>query len=173
MDTFYELLDGIDKNIEEHCNLATRMIQDHDWYANVLLAIKAEENNETLSDVDKEEIHAILDRLQNRLHSVSIGLVTHRNESQTQAVEKVNEMLNQLVEMVQNGSSDDALKLAESYLNDGTGSKFEALLLSCTSDDQKAVKKRIKNIMDNMNAIMEDANDDKKKAEQIPENSKM
>ena len=128
----------------------------------------AEEDNETLSDVDKEEIHAILDRLQTRLNSVSISLVTHRNESQTNAVEKVNEMLNQLVEKVQEGS-EDAPKLANSYLNscsNGTGSKFEALLLSCTSDDQKAVKKRIKTIMDNMNAITEDA-------EQTAENSKM
>ena len=63
MDTFYELLDRIDKNIEEHCNLATKMIQDHDRYANVLLTILAEENNETLSDVDKEEIHPIVDQL--------------------------------------------------------------------------------------------------------------
>ena len=175
MDNFHELLDGIERNIEEHRSLALRLIKDHESYTNVLLTVSKsllEEENEALSDVDKEEIQAVLSRLHTRLDSVRVCLVTHRNESQAKAVEQINKQLDELVEMIQNGS-DDAPKIAESYLNacsNGTGSKFEALLLSCTSDDQKAAKQRVQTIMDNMNAIMEDDNVEK---EQIVENSNM
>ena len=119
------------------------------------------------------EYQAVLCRLHTRLNSVSVRLVTQRNESQTKAVEQVNQKLDDLVAMIEFGS-DDAPKIAESYLNacsNGIGSKFEALLLSCTSDDQKAAKARIKTIIDNMNAIKDGDDNDKK--EQSTENSNM
>ena len=119
------------------------------------------------------ECQAVLCRLHTRLNSVNIRLVTQRNESQTKAVEQVNQKLDDLVAMIETGS-DDPSKIAESYLNacsNGIGSKFEALLLSCTSDDQKAAKERIKTIIDNMNAIKDD--DDNEKKEQSTENSNM
>ena len=119
------------------------------------------------------EYQAVLCRLHTRLNSVSVRLVTQRNESQTKAVEQVNQKLDDLVAMIEFGS-DDAPKIAESYLNacsNGIGSKFEALLLSCTSDDQKAAKERIKTIIDNMNAIKDGDDNDKK--EQSTENSNM
>ena len=99
---------------------------------------------------------------------MNISLVTPRNESQIKALEQVNEKIEDLVILVESGS-EDAPKIAESYLNscsNGTGSKFEALLLSCTSDDQKEVKERIKTILENMNAIVDETN----KNEQEPEN---
>ena len=160
MDNYHEILDGIERNIEEHRTLALKLIQEHKSYTSVLRTVSKslmEEENEALSEVDKEEIVAVLNRLQNRLDSVQICLVTHRNESQQEAIEKINKQLEDLVQMIENGS-DDAQKIAESYLRScegGTGSKFEASLLSCTSDDQKATKKKIQTIIDNMNAIME------------------
>ena len=80
-----------------------------------------------------------------------------RNETQIEALQKVQEKIEYLVEMVQSNSP-EAEPLANSYLNscsNGTGSRFEALLLSCTSEDQKAVKEQIKNIVDNMKALEE------------------
>jgi hypothetical protein len=63
MENFYELLDGIEKNIEEHRTLALRLTQDHESYTNVLKTVETsllEDENEALSDVDKEEIQVSL-----------------------------------------------------------------------------------------------------------------
>ena len=76
---------------------------------------------------------------------------------QMEALQKIHEKIEALVEMIQSNSP-EAEPLANSYLNscsNGTGSRFEALLLSCTSEDQKAVKEQIKNIVDNMKALEE------------------
>ena len=81
---------------------------------------------------------------------------------QMEALQKIHEKIESLVEMVQSNSP-EAEPLANSYLNscsNGTGSRFEALLLSCTSEDQKAVKEQIKNIVDNMKALEEPFCDD-------------
>ena len=93
MDNYHEILDGIERNIEEHRTLALKLIQDHKSNTSVLRTVSKslmEEENEALSEVDKEEIVAVLNRLQNRLDSVQICLVTHRNESQQEAIEKIN-----------------------------------------------------------------------------------
>ena len=70
MDNYYELLDGIERNIEEHRSLAMKLVQDHESYMNVVLEVNkslVEEENKALSDVDKEELHAVLTRLHTRL----------------------------------------------------------------------------------------------------------
>ena len=70
MDNYYELLDGIERNIEEHRSLAMKLVQDHESYMNVMLEVNkslVEEENKALSDVDKEELHAVLTRLHTRL----------------------------------------------------------------------------------------------------------
>ena len=63
MDNFYEVLDGIEKNIEEHRTLALRLTQDHESYTNALQTVERsliEGENQALSDVDKEEIQVYL-----------------------------------------------------------------------------------------------------------------
>ena len=47
------------------------------------------------------------------------------------------------------------MEIANGQLWNCGNSKFEALLLSCTSDDQKAAKEQIAMIVENLNAIME------------------
>jgi len=161
MESFNELLDEIENKIEEHRRQALILDEERQNYEKVLKEIEnsAIESNATeISDVDKEEIQAVLERLRKRLSSVQVNLITHRNENQKEALRKVNEKLSDLIQMVHLNSS-EAPQVAQSYLNscsNGTGSKFEALLLSCTSDDQKAVKERIATILENAIAVKEE-----------------
>lgn len=159
MESFQEFLDEMELKIEEHRKMALRLKEDRQSYEKALLTIRnSSQESPDLNNVDKEEIEAVLNRLHQRLSSVNIDLVTHRNESQSEALEKVNGKINDLVEMI-HCNSPEAGQVAESYLNsctNGTGSRFEALLLSCTSDDQKAVKERISNIVDNINAMKDE-----------------
>ena len=163
MDNFHEVLDQVENNIEEHRAKALQLVEDQRGYTKGLQTLqKSAEEDETLSEVDKEDIDAVLRRLHQRLASVTITTTTPRTESQKEALDKMESKIEELVEMIQSGSPDEALSTAQSYLNscsEGTGSSmldqtFEALLLSCTSEDQKAVKKRILNIIENFKAAM-------------------
>ena len=163
MDNFHEVLDQVEKNIEGHRAKALQLIEEQREYMEVLQTLQksVQENESNLSDVDKEDIDVIVQRLHLRLSSVTITASTPRSESQKEGLEKINAKIDQLVEMIQ-CDAPDALSTAQSYLNScskGTGSRFEALLLSCTSEDQKAVKKRIHAILENVQATLSDTDE--------------
>ena len=155
MESIQEMLDDVERRIEEHRSLALKLLHEkcslQETLKTLVATSKAEQVN--LSDVDREELQVTIDRLNTRLSTVDVTIVTSRDESQVEALEKVNGMI---TELIAKSGCLEALPLAESYLNScsrGTGSKFEKHLLSCTSDDQKDVKKRIEYIVENLRVV--------------------
>ena len=163
MENFQEVLDQIEVEVEGLRNSALKIKEEQFNTLKTLKAIsQSSKENEELSEVEKEEIVATVERLHIRLSNLDIKLNVSRNETQVEALQKVNEKIECLVELVQ-CNSPEAENIAKSYLNscsNGTGSRFEALLLSCTSEDQKAVKEQIQTIVDNMKALEEPNCDD-------------
>ena len=156
MEHFQEILDQIESEVEAIRSQALKLKSEQENTLKTLKAIlQSSQENGDLSEIDKEELGATVDRLSVRLSNVEIMMNISRNQCQKEALAKISEKIDSLVEMVE-CSSPEAKKIAQSYLNscsNGTGSKFEALLLSCTSEDQKAVKLQIENIIENMNAL--------------------
>ena len=112
-------------------------------------------DNQCLTEVDKEEIRAKISRMKIRLDTIQIQVKVCRDEGQAEALAKVDMKIEDLIEKVESNAP-EAIGLAQSYLNacsQGTGSRFEALLLSCTSEDQKAIKAKITNILDTLKVL--------------------
>ena len=151
MDQFDELLDDVEKKVEEHRAKLLAALKDQEEI-NVLMDTisNSSEEHQSLTEVDKEDIKAKISRLKKRLDTVQIQVKVCRDECQVDALAKVEMQLSELVTKVESNAP-DALTVAQSYLNacsQGTGSRFEALLLSCTSDDQKVIKAKITNILE-------------------------
>ncbi|HIE83058.1 MAG TPA: hypothetical protein EYQ00_04065 [Dehalococcoidia bacterium] len=152
------LLDDMEKQIECHRRKALELVEERsklETKLRILINYSSPsygDNDEvTLSEVDLAECTATVDRLKRRLAAIHVDVTVSRDTAQCNALEEVNATIRDLIEMVET-SSPMALTTAESYLNacsNGTGSRFEALMLSCTSDDQKRVKEQIKSIIDN------------------------
>lgn len=99
----------------------------------------------------KEELETNVNRLLLRLLAVTIKVDIPRNSEQQEAYNKVKALLNDLQNKVGSGL-DEYRKLLESYLNacspDQCGpvdNKFQQLILACTVDDQKQVRKLLNN----------------------------
>lgn len=156
LERFNEILDEIEKKVEDQRAKALSLIEEQVNCEKVLKTLsQSAAEDELLSDIDKEELAATITRLQSRLANVVIEVKTSRNESQVEALQKVNGKIDDLIEKIQ-VDLPEAKVTAEMYLNScsvGNGSKFESLLLSCTSDDQKAVRERITSIVENINAL--------------------
>lgn len=96
------------------------------------------------------------------LNTVAISVTTIRDEQQQQALDKVNGLISNVVRMAENEAEIDKAKaMAESYLNcclsDGSASadekkiideKFAKVLIACTADDQKKVRRRLQKILE-------------------------
>ena len=151
MDQFDELLDDVEKKVEEHRAKLLAALKDQEEINALMDTISnSSEEHQSLTEVDKVDIKAKISRLKKRLDTVQIQVKVCRDECQVDALAKVEMQLSELVTKVESNAP-DALTVAQSYLNacsQGTGSRFEALLLSCTSDDQKVIKAKITNILE-------------------------
>ena len=99
----------------------------------------------------REEIEANINRLMLRLLAVNIRVEIPRTSEQEKAYHHVKKLLDELQEKIKTGL-DDYRKVLESYLNaccseqlGPVDSKFQQVILACTVDDQKQVKKILKN----------------------------
>lgn len=115
-------------------------------------------------------MHSYLQRIHERLTAVNISIETIRNAEQTEALSQVTELIQQVIEA---GNTPVSFKRCQMYWNacscsdgaecldplssstasNGHGpanglidKKFESLLLGCTLDDQKMIKKRVKSL---------------------------
>ena len=86
-----------------------------------------------------------------------------RDEHQAQALAAVLKMVDQLIDQVQEGGDkkrvmDTARLYKDACVNGGTGSKFESLLVSCTSQDQKELKAKVVQQIELIEATLADEN---------------
>jgi len=156
LDDVLELLDGIERQIEDLRSSCQALIGEKASLLKTLSTVSALSSSEsTLSEVDRGELVTTSERLKFRLESVNIELVVKRDECQSESLGRLNELITNLISQVESlsgieeeeGKRTSVLQTAQVYkeacLNGGTGSKFEGLLVSCTSSDQKEVKARV------------------------------
>jgi len=168
MEQFEELLDDIENKVEEHRSQALAVLQAVTASKEDLAMVCSEADNQSsLTDTDREEIKARICRLQKRLDTVQVhvNLAASRDESQSEALSKINVKIDELIAKVE-ANSPTALATAESFFNACNSrnssansvicSRFEALLLGCTLDDQKIIKGRIITILESLKALSQD-----------------
>jgi len=152
LDDVLELLDGIERQIETLRSSCQSLIEEKASLLKTLSTVSALSSAAaTLSEVDRGELVTTSGRLKSRLESVNIELSVKRDDCQSESLVRLNELITQLISQVESLEDDyrrtSVLQTAQLYkeacLNGGTGSKFEGLLVSCTTSDQKEVKARV------------------------------
>ena len=95
MEQFEELLDDMEKKVEEYRSQALAVLQtrqDINALMDTIAKSSSENNQSSLTEIDKEEIKARICRLQKRLDTVQVhvNLAASRDESQSEALAKIN-----------------------------------------------------------------------------------
>ena len=104
--------------------------------------------------VEQEETRRYIDRIIDRCSTVEIRIHTQRDQPQEESLHQVNLLIDNLV-MSLKMNPEQARETCVSYMNacashvvQGiTDKKFENVLLGCTLDDQKRVKKRLHGLL--------------------------
>lgn len=132
--------------------------QDHTLYdvqISILLCIRCFPD-------ERDEVEALAERLICRCLTVEVNVTTPRNESQEAALKRVHELLQQLEALCEH-SVGKAVVRTKAYLNaclaEPVGcidQKFQGAILSCTIDDQKSVKCRLKSLLEDLSKTNQD-----------------
>ena len=167
-DSVRQVLDDVEAQIETLREAVTRLAQDKRALLEVLEGIDQSLPGTPLSEVEREEVELEVDRLRGRAEEVSCALETRRTETQRQSLEAVEAKICQLVRQVQTEAEGAAgsSSTCRGYLaacggaESGQGPaqtchKFEALVLGCAVEDQKMIRRRLSDLLNQIEILAE------------------
>uniref|UniRef100_A0A0N4ZA33 BAG domain-containing protein n=1 Tax=Parastrongyloides trichosuri TaxID=131310 RepID=A0A0N4ZA33_PARTI len=167
-----DLLDDTEARVEKLREQASALEQEKEQLLDVLKHIKL--NVDLLrGEGDKEDVEVISARILNRCETVVVSVNTPRNPTQAKALAEINELVEKAcLRIPQNiEEAKDCLKRYSNACNqdmpDGAiDHKFEAKVIECTADDQKKVKRKLANIIRQIEIIQKMKNNKEEKSDE-------
>jgi len=166
-DELVQFLDNIDNRVEKLRKEAMKLQEERDQ---LMTRIDMLRNTDVLSnslkEAEQEEINLQLKRINERLQTVDINVLTVRDHSQIDSLNVINHLIDEVIRFADpivkrqkclqylNACSTDfqfTMTFTE-FSSSGTfvDKKFEGHLLGCTLDDQKRIKKRLEALVNYM-----------------------
>ena len=166
-DSVRQVLDDVEAQIETLREAVTRLDMDKHALLEVLEGIGQTLPGTPLSDVEREEVELEVGRLRGRVEEVRCHLQTRRTTTQLQSLEAVEAKICQLVRLVETDSDGtSSSKTCRGYLAACGGTepgqtagqtchKFEALVLGCAVEDQKMIRRRLSDLLNQIEILAE------------------
>uniref|UniRef100_A0A913I8R9 BAG domain-containing protein n=1 Tax=Strongyloides stercoralis TaxID=6248 RepID=A0A913I8R9_STRER len=154
-----DVLDDTEARVEKLREQAAALEQEKEQLLDILKHIKI--NIDLLKgEGDKEDVEVTTSRILKRCEAVTVSVNTPRNPTQAKALADINELVEKACLIIPE-NIDKAQECLKRYSNacnqdipDGAiDHKFEAKVIECTADDQKKVKKKLANIIKQIEVI--------------------
>uniref|UniRef100_A0A0N5CF79 BAG domain-containing protein n=1 Tax=Strongyloides papillosus TaxID=174720 RepID=A0A0N5CF79_STREA len=154
-----DVLDDTEARVEKLREQATALEQEKEQLLDILKHIKL--NIDLLKgEGDKEDVEVTSARILKRCEAVTVSVNTPRNPTQAKALAEINELVEKACLRIPE-NIEEAKECLKRYSNacnqdipDGAiDHKFEAKVIECTADDQKKVKKKLANIIKQIDVI--------------------
>jgi BCL2-associated athanogene 2 len=153
-DKIISMLDEIEKRVENLRETAALMEQEKESLIEMLNTVQLNKDMLTISQSEKDDIEATTNRLLGRCKTVEVAVSTPRSYEQERALRSINGHIDDLSNKIRediNGSR----QACQKFLNacnpnqpDGPiDQKFQAVLIECTADDQKKIRRRLEHLM--------------------------
>ncbi|EFO83917.1 CRE-UNC-23 protein [Caenorhabditis remanei] len=147
-------LDKIEIQVEQLRKKAAELEMEKEQILRSLCEISVHNCMFKLEECDREEIEAITDRLTKRTKTVQVVVETPRNKEQKKALEDASAMIQDVGGLIQQDIEKAKLCL-QTYLNacsyeETVGAacqNFMKIIIECAADDQKRIKRRLENLM--------------------------
>jgi len=149
LDDVLDFLDALERQVESLREKCTQLQGQQKSLLQTLSTVASSVNeSSSLKPVDKMDCVTTTNRLKSRLQAVKLDIAIVRDAQQAQSLDAVQKMIDQLIRQLEQGGDrkvvmDTAGLYKHACAEGGTGSKFESLLVSCTSHDQKELKARV------------------------------
>ncbi|KAL9898527.1 BAG family molecular chaperone regulator 2-like [Glossina fuscipes fuscipes] len=176
VDRFVTVLDQLDARVEKFRKDALGLQEKRDFLLMPIDLIKSNDSMQNLTDSEREEIGCYLQRVNARLSTVELNVRIVRDHSQEDSLSQINTLIDLTITMgdpvlsrqrcqvylnaccsagedvsVANTSDMDEYRVDVDVDAGPVDKKFESVLLGCTLDDQKNIKKRLHALMGYLN----------------------
>ncbi|XP_065360467.1 BAG family molecular chaperone regulator 2 isoform X2 [Calliphora vicina] len=171
IERFVTVLDQLDARVEKFRKDALGLQEKRDFLLMSIDLIKSNDLMQNLSESEREEISCYIQRVNSRLSTVELNVRTVRDQSQEDSLSQINVLIDMMITMGDPVLSRQRCQMylnaccsaresgglpscSESGLDLDAGpidKKFESVLLGCTLDDQKNIKKRLQALMGYLN----------------------
>ncbi|XP_023291371.1 BAG family molecular chaperone regulator 2 isoform X2 [Lucilia cuprina] len=171
IDRFVTVLDQLDARVEKFRKDALGLQEKRDFLLMSIDLIKSNDLMQNLTESEREEISCYIQRVNSRLSTVELNVRTVRDQSQEDSLSQINVLIDMMITM---GDPVLSRQRCQMYLNACCSAresgnlpscnesgldmdagpidkKFESVLLGCTLDDQKNIKKRLQALMGYLN----------------------
>ncbi|XP_023291372.2 BAG family molecular chaperone regulator 2 isoform X3 [Lucilia cuprina] len=168
---FVTVLDQLDARVEKFRKDALGLQEKRDFLLMSIDLIKSNDLMQNLTESEREEISCYIQRVNSRLSTVELNVRTVRDQSQEDSLSQINVLIDMMITM---GDPVLSRQRCQMYLNACCSAresgnlpscnesgldmdagpidkKFESVLLGCTLDDQKNIKKRLQALMGYLN----------------------
>uniref|UniRef100_A0A1A9W2K3 BAG domain-containing protein n=1 Tax=Glossina brevipalpis TaxID=37001 RepID=A0A1A9W2K3_9MUSC len=171
---FVSVLDQLDARVGKFRKDALNLQERRDFLLMSIDLIKNNDSVENLTESEREDINCYLQQINARLSTVELNVRTIRDHSQEDYLSQINCLIDSMLSM---GDAVLSKQRCQMYLNACSGAdkdvtdsgfieenglevdagagpvdkKFESVLLGCTLDDQKNIKKRLLALMGYLN----------------------
>lgn len=143
------LLDETERQVELLRDTASRLELEKETILDTIKNIKLSSSLLKLTNDDRDELVLNADRVLTRCRAVDVYVNTPRDEHQSRALEQVNQVIKSVVDRMQEDLVSAKAKI-QGFLNacnpDEIGhidEKFQSLIIACTADDQKKIRRRL------------------------------
>ncbi|XP_014248277.1 BAG family molecular chaperone regulator 2 [Cimex lectularius] len=151
-DRLLALLDRVEAEVEYLRSETMRLEERKDSVFTALDSLRNSDLLRELHETDRDDIEKYMERVSTRCLTIEILVRTVRSSQQEEALHQVNRLIDSLVVSFKSDPSTTKAK-CQSYIASCSeqpevpGDKvFENVLLGCTIDDQKKVKKRLQGL---------------------------
>ena len=160
-----ELLDGIEARVETLRLAAEELRREQEELLGSLDEVGGSTGAggqlQHLGEVDREEVNLEVARLAARVKAVKVEVAMVRSEGQEEALKGVEDKISDLVGKLQSGgevqSAHAECKALLAACSEGevggANQKFEQLVLGCSAKDQKEVKGRLEDLLEQITAL--------------------
>ncbi|XP_063695727.1 BAG family molecular chaperone regulator 2 [Culicoides brevitarsis] len=156
LERFVKVLDHIDSRVESLRREALNLQSQTELLNMSMDLLKNHENLHFLEDSEREEVECYVQRINGRLSTIELRVLTMRDQAQEESLHQVNRLIDEI--LISSKDPTAARQKCAQYLNccstfDGPGQdcvdglptdkRFEGALLGCSLDDQKRIKQRL------------------------------
>ncbi|VDM42002.1 unnamed protein product [Toxocara canis] len=148
------MLDEVERRVEQLRESAGHLEQEKESLLDMLGNVNLNAEILRLGQGDRDDINATTNRLLNRCRAVEVVVNTPRNSEQTKALNNVNSLIEGAVTKMQEDLK-NSKEMVQRMLNacspdqpEGPiDQRFQAQVIECTADDQKKIRRRLANII--------------------------
>ncbi|XP_053292747.1 BAG family molecular chaperone regulator 2 [Pleuronectes platessa] len=152
-----ESLDQLEMRVESLREAAAAMEQERECILEMLQSIQGSQEMHNICAGEKEELNLTANRLLGRTLSVEISIGTIRNSQQEDALHKATTIIDEIVKKLLDNMEDSRQQLLALHAACVTEAppvpidqKFQAIVISCSLEDQKKIKRRLETLLRNV-----------------------